>query len=307
MKPESTTVTLSAKPFHTEQVDKKRRSWLLNAVRQLMQTRGAGFGLFVILLIIALAVLAPWVAPYGPTAVDASAVLETPGLDHVLGTDELGRDILSRIIWGSQVSLQVGVISVGLALLIGVPSGLLAGFLGGWVDDLLMRIIDAIWSFPTMILALAIGTAFGAGLMSSFIAVGIVFAPTVTRLVRAQTLSVRELDYILSARSIGARPARIIWRHIWPNVTGPVIVQTSILVAAAIILEAGLSFLGVGVQPPTPAWGSMLRAGYPFVLTTPWPSIFPGLAIFITVLAFNLLGDGLQQALDPQLRRTKRA
>jgi peptide/nickel transport system permease protein len=169
-----------------------------------------------------------------------------------------------------------------------------------------MRIIDAIWSFPTMILALAVGTAFGAGLTSSFIAVGVVFAPTVTRLVRAQTLSIRELDYVLAARAMGAKPSRIMWQHVWPNVASPVIVQASILVAAAIILEAGLSFLGLGVQPPTPAWGSMLRAGYPFLLTSLWPSVFPGLAIFITVLAFNLLGDGLQQALDPQLRRAKK-
>lgn len=284
--------------------DKRRLPRAVDAVRTVTQTRGGGFGLIVLLVVITLAILAPWVAPYGPTAVDSKAVLESPSLSHPFGTDELGRDTLSRIIWGSRVSLQVGIISVGLALLLGVPTGLLAGFLGGWVDDLVMRTIDAVWSFPTMVLALAIGTAFGAGLTSSFIAVGVVFAPTITRLVRAQTLSVRELDYVLAARALGATPTRIMRAHIWPNVTSPVVVQTSILVAAAIILEAGLSFLGVGVQPPTPAWGSMLRTGYPFLLTTPWPSVFPGMAIFITVLGFNLLGDALQRALDPQLRQS---
>jgi len=270
MNTKNTGVPLPATQTGMRPVVKYRQSRLLGAVRQLARTRGAGFGLGVLLLIIAMALFAPSLAPY------------------------------------ERVSLQVGIISVGLALALGIPGGLLAGFIGGRIDDLLMRIIDAIWSFPTMILALAVGTAFGAGLTSSFIAVGVVFAPTVTRLVRAQTLSIRELDYVLAARAMGAKPSRIMWQHVWPNVASPVIVQASILVAAAIILEAGLSFLGLGVQPPTPAWGSMLRAGYPFLLTSLWPSVFPGLAIFITVLAFNLLGDGLQQALDPQLRRAKK-
>lgn len=276
--------------------------WLLiTFVRQITRTRGASFGLVVLLLVVMAAILAPWVAPYEPTEVDAGAILQPPSWAHPLGTDELGRDILSRILWGSRVSLQVGIVSVGLALALGIPSGLLAGFSGGWADDLLMRAVDALWSFPTIILALAIGTAFGPGLATSSVAVGIVFTPVITRLVRAQTLSVREYDYVLAAHALGARSARLIWVHIWPNVSGPVIVQASVLIAAAIIVEAALSFLGVGVQPPTPAWGSMLRAGYQYMLTTPWPSVFPGAAIFITVLGFNLLGDGLQRALDPRL------
>lgn len=271
--------------------------------RQLVQTRGAGFGLGILVLLVVMAVFAPWLAPYDPTEVDVSAILDGPSRVHLFGTDELGRDTLSRIIWGARVSLWVGIISVGLSLVLGVSAGLLAGFLGGWVDDGVMRVVDAMWAFPTIILALALGAALTPGLVTSSLAVGIVFTPVLTRLVRAQTLAVREFEYVTAARAVGVNNLRLMRLHILPNVSGPIIVQCSVLVASAIIVEAALSFLGVGIQPPTPAWGSMLRSGYQYLLNTPWSSFFPGAAIFLTVLGFNLLGDGLQRALDPQLYR----
>ena len=286
-------------------VVKPRMSYLWAPVHLLTRTRGAGFGLATVLLVLAIAFFSPWIAPYDPLTLDANRYLEAPSMDHLFGTDEIGRDNLSRIIWGSRTSLQVGIISVGLALVVGIPCGLLGGFRGGWVDHLLMRVVDAVWSFPTVILALAVGAALGPGLLTSCVAVGIVFTPVTTRLVRAQTLCVRETDYVLAARSSGARPARMMWIHIWPNVLGPLVVQCSILMPSAILAEATLSFLGLGVQPPTPAWGSMLRAAYQYLFVSPWQSIFPGAAIFVTVLGFNLLGDGLRQALDPRLRRAK--
>jgi peptide/nickel transport system permease protein len=268
--------------------------------RRLRRIRSAMVGLAIVLLVIVLAIGAPVVAPQDPNAVDATVVLQAPSWQHLLGTDELGRDQLSRIIWGARVSVQVGLISVSIALGLGVPTGLAAGFVGGWLDSLLMRITDAVWSFPTIILALAITTAFEPSLAVSFVAVGLVFAPTLVRLTRAQTMVVRKLDYVEATRALGASPLYIVARHILPNVATAILVQASILVAAAIIVEAGLSFLGLGVQPPTPAWGSMLRAGYPFLLTTVWPSLFPGLAIFVTVLGVNLFGDGLLQVLNPK-------
>lgn len=274
---------------------------LRRLLRRLLRVRLAGAGLAIVAGVLFMALAADVISPYDPSYQNYSAVKQPPSLDHLMGTDDMGRDVLSRIIHGSRVSLEVGLVSVGLAIVLGVTIGLVAGYWSGWLDELLMRIIDAIWSFPALLLALAITAALGQSIGNAMIAIGIVYTPAFARLVRAQSLSVRERDFVQAARVIGASPARIMVRHIWPNVTAPVIVQASLYVSFAIITEASLSFLGVGVRPPTPAWGSMLRVGYRFLDTAFWLSFFPGLAIFLTVLGLNLLGDGLRVVLDPRL------
>ncbi len=270
---------------------------------QFLKTRLAWAGLLVLGGLVFLALAADLVAPYDPANQDYSVVLVAPCIEHPLGTDEMGRDVLSRIIHGSRISLQVGLVAVGIAAVVGVMIGLFAGYWRGWVDELLMRVIDALYSFPALMLALAITSALGPGLFNCMIAIGVVYVPVFARLVRGQALSVRERDFVLAARVAGARPLRIMLRHIWPNVTAPIIVQASLAVSFAIITEASLSFLGMGVQPPTPSWGSMLRTGYQYMEIAPWLSIFPGLTIFVTVLGMNLLGDGLRMMLDPRLRQ----
>jgi ABC-type dipeptide/oligopeptide/nickel transport system permease subunit len=270
-------------------------------VRRALRSRGAGFGLVVVAVVLVVALGADLVAPYDPNQRQAAGVLVAPSPAHPLGTDQLARDVLSRLIYGTRTSVQAGVVSVGFAQLAGVGMGLLAGYYGGWTDDLLMLVADALWSFPTLVLALAIAASLGPGLTNAMLAIGIVFTPVFMRLVRGQTLSVRERDFIAAARAIGANPGRIMLRHIWPNVTAPIIVQASLLVASAIVVEAALSFLGLGIEPPAPSWGSMLKGGYQYMQQALWLSIAPGVAIFVTVLAFNLLGDGLRRALDPRL------
>jgi peptide/nickel transport system permease protein len=267
------------------------------------RTRGARFGLAVIVIVVVLAAGADLLAPYAPARIQSAGVLAAPSLSNPLGTDQIGRDVLSRVIFGARVSIQAGVVSVGLALVIGVLTGLLAGFYGGWVDEVLMRIVDALYAFPALLLALAVTAILGAGLTSVMLAIGVVFAPAFARLVRGQALSVRERDFVTAARAVGAQPWRIMAFHIWPNVTAPIIVQASLLVGSAIVIEAGLSFLGLGVVPPTPSWGSMLKEGYQYMEQAPWLAFAPGAAIFLTVLAFNLVGDALQRGLDPRLRR----
>ncbi|MCC6177226.1 MAG: ABC transporter permease [Chloroflexi bacterium] len=276
-------------------------------VGRILRTRGAGFGLVVTAVVLLAAVLAGAISPYSPATQDYTAILSPPTLTHLLGTDNLGRDVLSRIIYGSRVSIQAGVVSVGLAAIAGTLTGLIAGYWRGWIDDLLMRLSDALWSFPGLVLALAIAAALGPGLVNAMIAIGIVFTPVFARLVRASTLSVREREFVVAARVVGAGHARIMTRHILPNVLAPVIVQGSLLTALAIVLEATLSFLGLGVQPPEPSWGSMLKAASQYMQVAPWLSFFPGFAIFVTVLGLNLLGDGLRRALDPRLRQTGEA
>jgi peptide/nickel transport system permease protein len=271
-------------------------------IRRVMRTRGAGFGLCVSLIVVLLALLADVVSPYSPAVQDYDAIMQPPNASHLLGTDNLGRDILSRIIHGSRVSIQAGFVSVGFAVIVGTWMGLAAGYWRGWVDDFLMRLADALWSFPGLVLALAIAAALGPGLTNAMLAIGVVFTPVFARLVRGSVLSVREREFVLAARVIGAGDARIMTWHVLPNVIGPVVVQASLLVAFAIIVEATLSFLGLGVQPPEPSWGSMLRAAYQYMQVAPWLSVFPGAAIFVTVLGLNLLGDGFRRALDPRLR-----
>ncbi len=278
------------------------RPRLLGLVRRVLSTRGAGFGLVVVGVVILLALAANVVSPYSPIEQDLTAILEKPSAQHLLGTDNIGRDILSRIIHGSRVSVQAGLVSVGIAIVVGTLMGLVAGYFGGWVDDLLMRTADALYSFPSLVLALAIAAALGSGLGNVMIAIGVVFTPVFARLVRGSTLSVREREFVTAARVLGATNARIIGRHVLPNVVAPIVVQGSLMVAGAIIVEASLSFLGLGVQPPAPSWGGMLRDAYQFMQLAPWLSFFPGAAIFLTVLGINLLGDGLRRALDPRLR-----
>ena len=277
--------------------------WLRAVLTRALQTRGAGFGLVVVALVLFVALSADVIAPYNPDQAQQAGVLTAPALAHWLGTDQLGRDVLSRIIHGTRTSVQAGVVSVGFALLAGVSIGLLAGYHGGWIDDVLVLLVDALWSFPILVLALAIAASLGPGLTNAMLAIGVVFTPIFARLVRGQTLSVRERDFVVAARALGAGPRRIMLRHIWPNVTAPIIVQTSLLVASAIVVEAALSFLGLGIEPPTSSWGSMLKAGYQYMQQAPWLSFAPGTAIFVTVLAFNLLGDGLRRGLDPRLRQ----
>jgi ABC-type dipeptide/oligopeptide/nickel transport system permease subunit len=261
-------------------------------------------GAVVLLALIFVAVFAPLLAPYDPIAPDPVNGLADPGGDHLLGTDLLGRDTLSRLMYGARVSLQVGLITMGIAALVGVPIGLVSGYFGRWVDHVLMRLVDTILAFPSLVLALALIAALGSGIRNVMIAVGVVAIPSFARLVRGQVLAVRENDYVAAARCLGVSHGRILFYHIAPNVMAPVIVQVSIGAAGAILAEAGLSFLGLGVQPPAPTWGGMLSIGFQYINLSKPLVIFPGMAIFITVLALNFFGDGLRDALDPRLRGT---
>lgn len=258
--------------------------------------------LIILLLVLACAVFSPQLAPYQPNEINAFSTLQAPSSTHLLGTDENGRDVLSRVIYGSRISLTVGVISVGLAVLIGVPLGLIAGYSGRLIDGVIMRVMDAILAFPALILALAIVAILGQGINQVMIAIGITSIPVFARLVRAQTLTLKELDYAQAARALGASTRRILVRHILPNTLAPIIVQASLGMAFAILAEAGLSFLGVGIRPPTATWGGMLQKALRATQRAPTLSIFPGIAIFVTVLALNLLGDALRDILDPRLR-----
>jgi len=259
-------------------------------------------GLTVVGLMIFLAATADFLTPYDPNYQDYTQFRQAPSLDHPFGTDQVGRDVYSRVIYGTRISLLVGVIAVGIGMTAGVLIGLISGLYRGWLDETLMRVMDAIHAFPALVLALAITAALGTGIVNIMIAIGIVYMPSYARLVRGQVLSVRERDFVVAAQLLGASMPRLMFLHIWPNVTAPIIVQASLNVSTAILTEASLSFLGLGVRPPTPSWGSSLQGGYQYLSTAPWLSIYPGIAIFIAVLAFNLFGDGLRQLLDPRLR-----
>lgn len=282
----------------------RRRRRFLRAV---LETRLVGTGLTITFVVLVCAILAPLLSPYDPNVQDYLALAEPPSLAHPLGTDDLGRDVLTRIIFGARVSLQVGVIAVGIALTLGVTVGLLAGYTGGLLDDVAMRFIDAVQAFPALILALAITAALGPGIGNAMMAIGFVAMPGIARLTRGQTLATRERDFLLSARALGASAPRLMAVHLLPNIAAPVIVQASLLMANAIVTEASLSFLGVGVQPPTASWGAMLRTGSQYLEVAPWIGLPSGAAIFLTVLAFNFVGDGLRRALDPRLARRRGA
>ena len=272
------------------------------AVRRLLRRRGAIFGLAVIAIFILLAVLAPWVTPYDPIAQSWMTVRKAPSAAHWFGTDEVGRDVLTRVVFGARASLMAGVISIGIALSIGVPLGLVAGYLGGFVDALISRLTDAMLACPFLILAIALAAFLGPSLGNAMIAIGITATPIFVRLTRGQVMAVKVEDYVEAARAVGNPRWRIALVHILPNILPALLVQATLSIAAAIIAEAALSFLGLGQQPPAPSWGSMLNAAQRFLVNAPWMAIWPGLAIFATVLSFNLLGDGLRDALDPRER-----
>src|SRR5205823_5273235 len=275
-----------------------RRAW-----RRLKRRKGAMAALVVVVLLIVLAVLAPWVVPYDPTATSFATVRKPPSWAHWLGTDEVGRDVLSRVIWGARASLSAGLVSVGIAVGAGVPLGLLAGYAGGWIDAVLSRLVDAMLAIPFLILAIALSAFLGPSLSNAMIAIGVTATPVFVRLTRGQTLGAKVEDYVEAARAVGNPHWRIALRHVLPNIVPPLLVQASLAIAGAIIAEAALSFLGLGQQPPAPSWGSMLNAAQRFLTNAPWMAIWPGLAIFLVVLSLNLVGDGLRDALDPRERR----
>ena len=254
-------------------------------------------GLVFLFIVVVAAIFAPIIAPYPPNLQNLNVANSGPSALHWLGTDDLGRDILSRLIWGGRISMRATFEIVGIAILFAAPLGLIAGFFRGAVDAVIMRAMDAMFSFPPLILALTVAALLGSNINDTAIAIAIVFIPSFVRLLRGEVIAVREENYIEAARSLGATSKRLIARHVVPNVASPIIIQVSLSLGFALLVEAGLSYLGLGEQPPTPSWGSMLNEGYQFIFTTPWALVFPGLAIMLTVLSFNLLADGLRDSL----------
>ena len=272
------------------------------ALRRLAHRRGALVGLAIRVFFVVLAIAAPYVAPYDPLKTNFLLIRKPPSASHLFGTDEIGRDVLARVIWGARASLLAGLVSVSIALALGVPLGLLAGYVGKWVDMLISRVSDAVLSCPSLILAIALAYTLGPSLTSAMIAIGVTATPVFIRLTRAQVLAVKVEDYIEAARAVGNSHLRIAFRHVLPNVIPPLLVQATLSIAAAIIAEASLSFLGLGQQPPAPSWGSMLNVAKNYIDNAPWMAVWPGLSIFLVVMSFNLLGDGLRDALDPRHR-----
>jgi len=264
------------------------------------RNRVAVLGAVIVLAMIVLAIFAPLLATHDPFQTSFMTIRKAPSATFWLGSDELGRDIYSRMLFGARASLMAGVVSVAIAVVIGVPLGLISGYFGGWVDSIISRFTEALLAIPFLILAIALAAFLEPSLTNAMIAIGVSAAPKFVRLARGQVLAVKSEDYVQSSRALGASDTRIIARHILPNIMPPLIVQATITIATAIIAEASLSFLGLGLQPPNPSWGSMLNTGKNFMVQAPWMSIFPGSAIFLVVLGFNLLGDGLRDALDPR-------
>jgi len=272
------------------------------ALRRFRGRPAAVLGFFVIALFVVVALAAPLVAPFDPVATSWTAIRKAPSAQHWMGTDENGRDVLSRVVFGARASLLAGVVSVMIAAGIGVPTGLLAGFAGGRVDAVIGRVVDAMLACPFLILAIALAAFLGPALSNAMIAIGVTAAPVFVRVARGATLDAMTNDYVEAARAIGNPPWRVALRHVAPNIVPPVLVQATLAIALAIIAEASLSFLGLGQQPPAPSWGSMLNSAQRFLTQAPWLAVFPGMAIFLAVLAFNLVGDGLRDALDPRRR-----
>ena len=279
------------------------RGPIRNAFYLLLRHRLAMLGAVLITLEVALAVFAPWITSHEPNKMNYTDVLSAPTADYPFGTDELGRDLFARTVYGARLSLQVGVVAVLSAVLLGVPLGLISGYVGGVFDEVVMRVVDAVMALPPLVLALTISAVLGPGIWNATLAIAIVAAPTYTRLVRGQVLSVKENDYILAAHSIGAPTWVVLIRHILPNAFSPIIVQASLGIGVAIILEASLSFIGLGAQPPTPSWGNMVQVGFQYLEIAPWFVLVPATAIFLAVLGFNMLGDGLRDVLDPRSHR----
>ena len=290
---------MTAEAIDALAAEPEERPWR-RGVRRLAKRKAALLGLAVVVFFVAIALAAPLVAPYDPLATSWALVRKPPSAAHWFGTDEIGRDVLARVIWGARASLAAGLVSVSIALAVGVPFGLVSGYLGGLFDAVAMRLVDAMLAIPFLILAIALAAFLGPSLTNAMIAIGVSQTPIFTRLTRAQVLAVKHEDYVEAARALGNPHRRILLRHILPNVVPPILVQATLAAAAAIIAEASLSFLGLGQQPPAPSWGSMLNTAKNFISQAPWMALWPGLAIFTLVLSLNLFGDGLRDALDPR-------
>ncbi len=262
------------------------------------------FGVVLLAIFVIMAIFGPWLAPYDPNKQNLRQTLQQPSADHLLGTDYMGRDTLSRLIYGARMSLMVGVVALGIAAIIGMLAGLAAGYYGSWVNAIIMRIVDTLMSFPMILLALLIAGLLGGGLQNVMIALGIALIPAYARLMCGLVMSLKESDYVLAEKSFGSKPWRVMLRHILPNSFPPLIVLITMQIGSAILAEAGLSYLGIGITPPTASWGSMVSNGFPYLLTNPLLSFIPGFAIMLVVFAFNMVGDGLRDALDPRLRGT---
>lgn len=271
-----------------------------NVGRRILKNKTALLGISIVTVLIIIAIFAPYIAPYDPVKINIIHRLSPPSETHLFGTDRLGRDILSRIIYGTRITLQVGIITVTIALIFGIILGTAAGYYGGIIDNILSRIIDIMLSFPYILLALVVVAILGPGLYNAMVAIGIVNIPRFARIVRSAAITVRKNEYITAARALGNRDWKVIIYHLLPNCMAPIIVQATISIASAILNAAALSFLGLGAQPPTPEWGAMLSDGRTVLQTAPWVVIFPGLAIMISVLGFNIFGDGLRDVLDPK-------
>lgn len=270
--------------------------------RRFKKNRLAVFGGVIVFILFTVAILAPFIVPHGPDAIDVKHVLEPPSLQHPFGTDDLGRDILSRVIYGSRISLAVGFVAVGIATIAGIIFGALSGYYGRWTDTVIMRFVDIMLAIPTFFLILAVIAMLEPGIWNIMIVIGLTSWMGVARLVRAEFLSLKEREFVLAARALGASDFRIIFRHILPNAMSPVLVSAVLGIAGAVLVESALSFLGIGVQPPTASWGNILTIGKDNIEIAWWISVFPGLAIFVTVLAYNLLGEGIRDSIDPRLK-----
>jgi len=280
----------------------KAQSRFQRITKQLLRNRRAVVGGIILLVIITMAIFAPYVATHDPAKQNIRNQLKPPSREHIFGTDQFGRDIFSRVVYGARLSLRVGFLSISFALVVGGLLGLVSGYFGGWMDMIIMRLIDILLALPGFLLALAIVAALGPGLENVVMAIGVSYVPSFARMMRSSVLATRELDYVGAAQALGASDSRIIFLHILPNSISPIIVLTTLSMAGAILSAAGLSFLGLGAQPPTPEWGSMIATARPFIRVSHWSVTIPGLAIFITVMCLNLVGDGLRDALDPRLK-----
>lgn len=289
---------------NTKQTNKKRSQWR-EVWRMLKKNKMALVGLGILVILVLLALFADIIADYDTVVIKQNLAnrLKGPSAEHWLGTDEFGRDIFARLVHGARVSLKVGIIAVGISIILGGILGALAGFYGGRIDNIIMRIMDVFLAVPSILLAIAIVSALGPSIINLMVAISISSVPRYARIVRASVLSIRDQEFVEAARAIGANNARIIFRHIIPNSLAPVIVQGTLGVASAILSTAGLSFIGLGIQPPAPEWGSMLSGGRQYLRYAWWVTTFPGVAIMITILSLNLLGDGLRDALDPRLKQ----
>ncbi len=282
-----------------ERAPAARRSLARRALRHPLVVTGG----CIVALLALVAIFGRWLAPYDPMSMNFAARFAPPSLAHLFGTDDFGRDVFSRVVYGAAVSFKVAFIAVGISGTVGVLLGLTAGFLGGWIDELVMRIMDVLFAFPAVLLAITVMAILGRGVGNAMVAIAIVYIPIFARVTRGAVISVRGREYVTAARAMGQGPWRIMLRHVLPNALGPIIVQTSLSLAFAILAEAALSFFGLGTQPPDPSWGRMLSVGRSFLDQAPWMGIFPGLAIMVAVLGFNLLGDGLRDVLDPRSSR----